>query len=145
QTIHQSLQLILAAQNIYVIGMGVSALHATLLVNCAEPYLFRKIKEINAICGIERAFRYINLLNEQDLIIAITLPHYAKHLVELLQIAREKSCKILALTDSATSPIVPFADLALFTPASHAVLPASNVAMIALIESLSSAIALAMQ
>src|SRR5699024_9724951 len=65
QTIHQSLQLILAAQNIYVIGMGVSALHATLLVNCAEPYLFRKIKEINAICGIERAFRYINLLNEE--------------------------------------------------------------------------------
>ncbi len=140
--ITEALELILSARFIFVAGMGVSALHASFMVDCLEPYLPNKIREINGFCGAERAFRRTNMLTEQDLLIAITLPRYSKSTIELVDLAKKHGCKVLALTDEHTSPIVPLAETSLFIPSQHPVLYAANAAMMALIEAISSAVIL---
>ena len=141
-SVEKAVTSILSANNIFVAGMGVSALHASFMVDCLEPFLPKKIREMGGFCGAERAFRRMGMVDQQDLIIAITLPRYSKSIVELLYLAKAKGCKILALTDESVSPVVPLADITLFAPSEHPVLYASNASMIALIEAISSAIVL---
>ena len=139
-SVEEAVDYILSAKSIFVVGMGVSALHASYMVECLEPFLPKKIREMNGFCGAERAFRRMSMLDQHDLIIAITLPRYSKSIVELLHLAKEKGCKILALTDEHVSPVVPLADISLFAPSEHPVLYAANAPLIALIEAISSAV-----
>ncbi|MDF3846207.1 SIS domain-containing protein, partial [Pseudomonas citronellolis] len=78
---------------------------------------------------------------EGDLVIGIALPRYSRGIVELLGLARQRGCKVLALTDGPASPIATLADTALYAVAEHPLLYASNAGMVALIEALGAALA----
>ncbi len=136
----QAVGMIIGASQVYIAGMGVSALHAAFAADCLDPYR-AGIKEVSSVGGTERALRRVSMLGAKDLVIGITLPRYSRGIVDLLALARERRARILALTDAPTSPIVPLADIALFAMADHPQLYASNAAMIALIEGLSAAVA----
>lgn len=133
--------MMLAAKNIFVAGMGVSALHASFLVDALEPYLQQnQITELTSFCGAERAFRRAAMLTEQDLVIAISLPRYSQSTIELVGFSRKQGCKILSLTDQLTSPLVPFSNETLLASSHHPLLYAANAPMIALIEVLTMAV-----
>lgn len=140
ETVRQAVDMIVEAEQIYVAGMGVSALHAAITVDCLDPFR-AGIKEVNSVGGTERALRRVSMLNADDLVIGIALPRYSRGIVDLLNLARERSAKVLVLTDSPASPIVPLSDAALFAVSEHPLLYASNAAMVALIEALGAAVA----
>ena len=138
--VRQAVDMIVSAGQVYVAGMGVSALHAAFAADCLDPYR-AGIKEVNGVGGTERALRRVSMLNANDLVIGIALPRYSRGIVDLLSLARERQAKVLVLTDSPASPIVPLADTALFAVSDHPLLYASNAAMVALIEGLGAAVA----
>lgn len=138
--VQRAVDMIVDAAQVYVAGMGVSALHAAFTADCLDPYR-AGIKEVNGVGGTERALRRVSMMGANDLIIGIALPRYSRGIVDLLSLARERQAKILALTDSPVSPIAPLADVALFAASDHPLLYASNAAMIALIEGLGAAVA----
>ncbi|WP_392565124.1 SIS domain-containing protein [Utexia brackfieldae] len=107
-----------------------------------KPFIFNKIKDITGICGIARAFLRVSMLGENDLIIAICLPGCSKGIIELLIQAKEKNIKILAITDCLSLPMVAFADVTLLAIAQYNILYTINMAMFALIESLTTALAI---
>ena len=139
--LYRAADMILSSANIYVAGMGVSALHASFLVDALEPFLTKNhIKELAGLCGAERAFRRVAMFSPEDLLIAITLPRYSQSIIDLASLARKQKCKILSLTDQPSSPLIPFSDETLLASSNHPVLYATNVSMIALIEVLTMAI-----
>ncbi|WP_434779565.1 MurR/RpiR family transcriptional regulator [Neisseria sp. Ec49-e6-T10] len=142
QSLKDAIDLILSAKNVFVAGMGVSALHATFMVEAFEPFLATTIRELNGFGGPERAFRKASMVTEEDLIIVISLPRYSKSIIELMHLVKGKNARVLALTDTPASPVVPLADVTLFASSEHPLLYASNAPIIALIEGLSASIAL---
>ncbi len=56
---------------------------------------------------------FIPSMNEQDLVIAITFPRYAKSLMNFVSAAKNQNVYIAGLTDSYSSPLAEKADLAL--------------------------------
>lgn len=142
QVLKKAIDLILGAKNIYIAGMGISALHASFMVAALEPFLGNSVHELNGFGGTERALRKVSMLGSDDLLIAISLPRYSKSIVDLTLVAREKNIKILALTDALTSPLASLSNATLLASSDHPTLYASSAALIALIEGLSAAIAL---
>lgn len=136
-----AIKLILSSTNVYVAGMGISTLHASFLVNAIEPFLSKThIQELSGFCGAERAFSRAAMFTSKDLLIAISLPRYSKSIVDLVSLVHKNKCRVLVLTDRPSSPLVPFADEALFAVSYHPVLYASNVTMMALIDVLTMAL-----
>ena len=141
-TLKNAIDLIIDAKNIYIAGMGISALHASFMVAALEPFLGNSVHELNGFGGPERALRKVSMLGSDDLLIAISLPRYSKSIVDLTLIAKEKNVKILALTDALSSPLASLSNTTLLASSDHPTLYASSAALIALIEALSAAIAL---
>lgn len=141
--LNHAVDMMLASDNIFVAGMGVSALHASFLVDAIEPFLTQNhIKELSGFCGAERAFRRAAMFTEKDLLIAISLPRYSQSTIDLASLARRQGSKVLSLTDQPSSPLVPLSDETLLAASGHSVLYAANAPMVALIEALTVAITL---
>lgn len=140
EQVRRAVELLANASQVYVAGLGVSAIHAAFAANCLEPFR-AGVKDLAAMGGVESALRRINVLRAGDLVIGIALPRYSRGIVELLGLARQRDCKVLALTDGPASPIAALADTALYAVAEHPLLYASNAGMVALIEALGAALA----
>ena len=52
-------------------------------------------------------------MNEEDLLVVIGYPRYARHLLELMRYAREQGVQTVVMTDSYSSPFVKYADIVL--------------------------------
>jgi DNA-binding MurR/RpiR family transcriptional regulator len=109
----QAAQLILGARLVHVVGMRTSypvALHIASVLQQALGNA-RLIASHGGSLGDE-----LVPMESSDLLLAISFPRYASIIPEIAQYAREKGLKILALTDSQSSPIARLADLILQTP-----------------------------
>ncbi len=81
-------------------------------------------------------------LGKENLIVGISFPRYARMTIEAVAYAREKQCRILAITDSLVSPLVPYSDWVLVAPCqSHSYMD-SFTAPMALIHTLLTAMSL---
>ncbi|WOS36878.1 HTH-type transcriptional regulator MurR [Oligella urethralis] len=134
---------LLTKKRVFIAGIGVSSMLASFLANAIEPFLPDSyIKELIGFYGYESAFRQISHLTNDDLVIIISIPRYSQTIVDLAKAVQEKQCTIIAITDSIHSPIAPYANECIFVGTEHPVLYASNVAMIAIIETISYVLAL---
>lgn len=52
-------------------------------------------------------------MQPQDLIIATSFPRYAKRIIDFIKAAKDRGVKIVAITDSYSSPIIEYADISL--------------------------------
>ena len=73
-------------------------------------------------------------LNQQDLIIAISVPRYTKITIDFAQYAAQRKLKIVSITDSRISPLFPLSFVCLSAPTQSATFHNSNVALMALVE-----------
>ncbi len=80
-------------------------------------------------------------MGPDDLLVAITYPRYVTDTIVLARGAFERGVRVLALTDSAQSPLVPFAHGCLFAQTENQYATNSESSALALIEALSSAVA----
>jgi len=74
-------------------------------------------------------------LNEKDVIIAISAPRYTKLTIAFAKYALQKKINVIAITDSPVSPLFSLSSICLFAPTQSATFHNSNVATMALIDS----------
>lgn len=75
-------------------------------------------------------------LNQQDLIIAISVPRYTKITIDFAQYAAQRRLKIVSITDSRISPLFPLSSVCLFVPTQSATFHNSNVTLMTLADAI---------
>ena len=132
--------LIVEATRIFTVGFGSSSYLASYAANLLDP-ISADTRFVAVEGGTEQAARRLVKLRPGQVVIAITLPRYSRDLVHMVRLAKARGARVLAITDGPISPIVPFADIALYGFAERRILSSSAVAALALIEALTSAVA----
>ncbi|MGL4728073.1 MAG: MurR/RpiR family transcriptional regulator [Bosea sp. (in: a-proteobacteria)] len=127
--------LLMKARQIHIMGFGMSAHVAGLLVLGLQPFCAH-VSGVVEFGGTEVAAGRLMGIGPQDALIAITFPRYASDVVNLARYARDRGAQIIALTDSPLSPIAALAHHQLYAPAEHPTLSSSMVAAIAIAEAL---------
>lgn len=113
--VKNAIKLVNNAKKIYLLGIRSS--HAT------AYYLYEGLNRIGLNCELllpdtSRTQSVLAHMSGENLLIAISLPRYAKRTVEIVKTAKKKQAKILAITDGYSSPLAIIADE--FLPCAHA-------------------------
>ncbi len=96
------------AKNIYIIGVRSSSTLAGFL-NYSFRMIFDNVKFIQTTSGSEM-FEQIMRIGSGDVMIAISFPRYSKRIINAVEFAQAHGADVVALTDSAQSPIAAHAD-----------------------------------
>lgn len=107
----RAVDLILGARNIYILGMRSSAVLAEFM-NYYFGLLFENVRLIRPAGGSE-IFEHLMKVHEDDVVVAISFPRYTTGIVNATEYASKTGAKVVAITDSLSSPIVPHADAVL--------------------------------
>ncbi len=94
---------IVAAKNIYIIGVRSSSYLAGFLAHSLRM-VFDNIKFEQTTSGSEM-FEQIMNIGEGDVMIAISFPRYSKRIIKAVNFAKNSGADVIALTDSEMSPI----------------------------------------
>jgi DNA-binding MurR/RpiR family transcriptional regulator len=135
----KAVQMILRAPRIFVLGFSTSAYLGSIMAHRLDQCC-SIVQTIANDAGPTQAARRLFKLNPEDLVIAISFPRYNKFTIELLELARERDAKVLAITDSASSPLVPMADIVLYAKSERRLSANSEASALALIEALCGAV-----
>ncbi len=96
------------ARNIYIIGSRSAAALASFL-SFNLRMMFDNVCHVEMSSGSEM-FEQIMSIGKEDVLIAISFPRYSNRTVRAAQYAHNSGADVVALTDSAQSPLAPFAD-----------------------------------
>lgn len=96
------------AKSIYIVGLGSSAILASSL-NHSLQMIFDGVRLIDASSADEIYAQIMNV-SPDDAVIAISFPRYSKKLISAVSFAKDSGATVIALTDSASSPIASLAD-----------------------------------
>lgn len=99
---------ILSAKNIYIMGVRSSSYLAGFL-NYNLRMMFDNVRLVSTTSGSEM-FEEIMNIDEDDVMIAISFPRYSKRIINAVDFAKGAGCDVIAITDSALSPIASAAD-----------------------------------
>ena len=99
----RAVDLILNAKNIYIMGMRSSAILADFMYYYFG-LLFDNVRLIRPASGSEM-FEHLMKVHSDDVIIAISFPRYTTGIVHAVEYAQKTGAKVIALTDSKSSPI----------------------------------------
>lgn len=105
----QAVDAILAADEIVVIGMGTSG-------STAQEFVYR-LQWIGVDCkqyvDPHRQLMAVSLLDENDLVVAVSHSGRTRNVVNALKVAKERGAKTLCITDFMHSPLTEYADICL--------------------------------
>ncbi|MED5615009.1 MurR/RpiR family transcriptional regulator [Janthinobacterium sp. P210005] len=127
------------AKVVYVMGFGLSANLAGMLVQHLQPFC-PHVVEVVGIGGSEVAAGHLVNLTAYDVLVVISFPRYTLDCIGLASFARDRGACIVALTDSPASPLAELADHVLYAQSTHPVLPSSASTALAMIEALAVAL-----
>ena len=99
---------IIGAKNIYIMGVRSSSYLAGFL-NYNLRMVFDNVRLVSTTSGSEM-FEEIMSIGEDDVMIAISFPRYSKRIINAVDFAKGAGCDVIAITDSALSPIASAAD-----------------------------------
>ncbi|NLY85885.1 MAG: MurR/RpiR family transcriptional regulator [Tissierellia bacterium] len=139
EAFEQSIDLILNAKNIYILGLRSSSFLAGYL-GFYLSFLFKDIKVVTS--GANDLFEQLFRADSEDVIIGISYPRYSKRTLEALDFCKEKGCKIISITDSLISPAAKYSDITLIATSDMLSFVDSLVAPMSLINALIVAIGL---
>lgn len=128
-----SIDLILSARRIYVLGLRASAPLAQFLahyLNFISPYVTL------VTSGISDIFEQLSRIGPNDLLIGISFPRYTSRTIEAMNFARSRQAHLIAITDGPLSPLHSCADLCLTAKSDMASFVDSLVAPLSLINAL---------
>lgn len=117
QDFEGAVNMILSAKKIYILGLRSSSALAAFMAHYLK-FMFSNIHLVEANSLSEISEQMINIGSE-DVLIVISFPRYAKRAVAATQHAAKRGSGIIAITDSAASPIT--------THASHTLIAATNM------------------
>ena len=125
---------IVGAKNIYIIGIGSASVLASAL-NINLRMIFDNVRFIVASSATE-IYEQIISIGKGDVMVAISFPRYSKTVVSAVNLAKKSGADVIALTDSAASPIASLADQNLFARSDMASFADSLVAPLSVINAL---------
>ena len=131
---------IVQAKHIYIIGSRSSATLAGFL-NFNFRMMFDNVSLVEVSSGGE-VFEHILNIGEDDVLIAISFPRYSNRTVRAVQYAHSNGADVVALTDSAQSPLAPFADQLLTARSDMASFVDSLVAPLSIINAMVAAVSM---
>ena len=99
---------IIGAKNIYILGVRSSSYLAGFL-NYNLRMIFDNVRLVSTTSGSEM-FEEIMSAKSDDVMIAISFPRYSKRIINAVNFAKAAGCDVIAITDSALSPIAKQAD-----------------------------------
>lgn len=122
------------ARRIYILGMRSSAGLAQFL-----GFYFRLLfEDVRVICsgGANELYEQMFRVGEGDVVYGISFPRYSSSTVRALEFVKSRGAKVIAVTDSALSPIARHADYALYARSDMASFVDSLVAPLSLFNAL---------
>lgn len=132
ESFRQAVQYIIEAKRIFVIANR-SAVSLGMFLEFYLDVLLENAELIRNPHGIsEKLFR----LNKDDVVIALSFARYTKSTIEASAFAKDRSAKIIAITDHLLSPLVPYGNVTLFAPTEMPSFIDSFVAPLSLINAL---------
>lgn len=130
---------IASASNIYVMGARSSASLAGFLSHNLGM-IFDSVKLVQTSSSDEMFEQMLNV-GEGDVLIAISFPRYSKKIIHAVNYAKSKGARVIAITDSQTSPIAMLADRKLLAKSDMASFVDSLVAPLSIINAIIVAVA----
>ena len=122
------------AKRIYILGVRSSAALASFLYFYFNP-VFENVVLVDTSSASEM-FEQMFRISEDDVCVAISFPRYSKQTINALRFINDRGTKIIALTDSADSPIAEYADTLLVATSDMVSVVYSLVAPLSLINAL---------
>lgn len=131
---NRAVDALIGAKTVYIIGMRSSSTIARFLAFYLELIL-PQVKLIRSTGGSE-IFEQILRISADDVLVSISFPRYSKRIINAVEYARKQNTHIIALTDSAASPIAAHADDLLLAKSEMASFVDSLVAPLSIINAL---------
>ena len=125
---------IVGARKIYVVGARSSGALASFLGH-SLGMIFDEVKLVEPSSGSE-IFEQIVGIGEGDVMISISFPRYSKKIINAVDYAEHRGANVIAITDSATSPIALHADQILLARSDMASFVDSLVAPLSIINAI---------
>lgn len=104
---NKSIDMIMEAKTIYILGVRSSAALASFL-GFYFNLMFDNVKLIHTN-SVSEMFEQIYRITEEDVMIGISFPRYSKRTLKAMEFAQSKKAKVITITDSPLSPMVQFA------------------------------------
>lgn len=131
---YDSVEAILSARNIYVMGVrGAEPVAHLLSYNLS--LIFDNVKFVQATTPAE-VFEQMFSINEQDVLIGFSFPRYSTKMVKAVKFAKSKGAKVVVVTDSHISPLVEHATYVLTAQSDMASFMDSLVAPVSIINTI---------
>lgn len=137
---NRAVEMITKAKNIYIIGIR----SAYTLASFFSYYLNIILNNVTLLdmASVDEMFERLMWISDEDVFIGISFPRYSKRTRAAIEFAKKKGAKILALTDSESSPIAQSADCTLLAKSDMASFVDSLVAPLSIINALIVAVSL---
>lgn len=129
-----SVESLVCAKNIYIIGLGSSSILASSL-NHSLRMIFDNVKLLDTSSADDIYAQILNA-SKGDVVVAISFPRYSRKLITAVNFAKDSGASIIALTDSPSSPIAAFADSLLVARSDMASFADSLIAPLSVINAL---------
>lgn len=137
---NSAIETIINAKTIYILGVRSSASLASFL-GFNFNLMFDNVKLINTN-SVSEMFEQILNIGKNDAIIGISFPRYSRRTVKALKYAKSCDAKIIAITDSYSSPLTQCADYSLIAKSDMVSFADSLVAPLSLINAIIVSIAM---
>lgn len=134
ETFQRSVQAILEAKKIYILGVRSSAALASFL-GFYFNLIFENVRLIHT-SSVSEIFEQLMRVEKQDVVIGISYPRYSKRTLQALCYAKDQGSTVISITDTKTSPLVEHSDYALLARSDMASFADSLVAPLSLINAL---------
>ncbi|MBE7042364.1 MAG: MurR/RpiR family transcriptional regulator [Ruminococcaceae bacterium] len=136
----KTVETILSAKHIYILGVRSSAALASFL-GFYFNLMFQNVRLVHT-SSVSEMFEQILNLEQGDVVIGISFPRYSKRTIQALQYAKDSGATVISLTDSNHSPLVSLSDIALTARSDMVSFADSLVAPLSLINALIVAISM---
>ena len=130
----QSIEAILNAKQIYILGVRSSSALASFL-GFYFNLIFENIRLVHTT-SVSEMFEQLLRVQEGDVVIGISFPRYSRRTLQALKYAKDQKSTVISITDSYSSPLIEFSDYSLIARSDTASFVDSLVAPLSLINAL---------
>lgn len=104
ESFSSAVEAITKARRVYIIGVR-SAASLAQFMSFYCNLILRDVKLVST-SSVSEMFEQILRIGENDVLVAISFPRYSRRTIQATQYASKRGAKVIAITDSRTSPLV---------------------------------------
>lgn len=134
ESFNQAVDTIIAAKRIYILGVRSASALANFM-GFYFNYIFDNVLRVDTT-SISEVFEQVMRIGPGDVFIGLSFPRYSKRTVQAMQYAKSQRANVIAITDSAVSPLANIADISLLAKSDMASFVDSLVAPLSLVNAL---------